>query len=652
MRLAAAAIVAIVLVACSTEKLKTPPMVRAGFDVDVVFDGKPVVLWASANDADGRVVRLDWRIVTSPAGSEPSLSLKGAKREVAELTTGASAVGLFVVRVVAVDDDGLLSEPDYVNVLLREPAVVELRLTCVDGCPKADSAGEDSSITVEAEVLSGKPTAFHWTAQLRGLPPSSWTAAPGLSPDGSRVTVAIPRVPAASTLAVSLTASVPGTSGAHASLRLSVANLKDEPPEMLLDVRQPGALQPLAPATVLLPGDGLHVSSRATDPNGDRVTCSFEARGIDAWVRTSPSDPCRGTVFPLEGGTLVVVAVGTTATPEARSEMVLAIEVRPFQLEASGPTLAAVAVAGGGQVLAAAPGPQFYVYTTDGARGGFSTPSGGAAAAVAQGALAETGLVGFAATGELARYDFTNGTQRSAVSWNGADRPLSTRSLFAGGGGRVFAATDQGILLYDQSGQLTRWRPDGGLNTVALTVGPSPTPTKGGYVWFAEGTDIHYQPGEELSGWPVTKGQPVGAILEPAVTALAAGPASLWDLWVGTGPASPGQAGSGLLLFRNSVDPVSGEARLNAGEEFFAQETGIASVAVERSGPYEGDVWAVAGERLVRVSRVSINDGSGRRGAEPLAIRANWSAARLRAVAVGGVRKVAVATDQGLLTAP
>jgi hypothetical protein len=101
----------------SEESVKTAPVVSVGPDIDMPLN-ETVNVIAQASDADGLVERFEWKLVRAPTEAAPELETRGEKGEICALRPfGVS--GVYVLSVTAIDDDGLVSEPDFVNVTLR-----------------------------------------------------------------------------------------------------------------------------------------------------------------------------------------------------------------------------------------------------------------------------------------------------------------------------------------------------------------------------------------------------------------------------------------------------------------------------------------------------------------------------------------------------
>ncbi len=636
---------------CAVERtVKTAPVVVGNVDLDMAIQDK-ILLHATAIDADGTVESFTWKLVEGPQGANPVLAPKTSKGDIVELQPGG-VTGLYVLSVTATDDQGLTSDPDFVNVMLRPQTKAKLALSCTDGCvyspnPEADEATE---LTIQAILTEADALGFSWTAALKRDPADPLTGEPVLTPNRDQLKVSVPRVARAATLTVHVSVAVAGGQPVTQVLSILVKNNLDEPPVVSLDWHL--APDSAAPASdvAILPGDAIHVTATASDPNGDPLTCEIKAAGVAVEITPSAADPCRVTVYPLEPGTLSLTATASTASPQASTDSApLQMAIKPFAAETSGPSLTAVAVRDDGSVLAGGSAGQFYLYQ-GGQRLQFSAGGTTASAvALSHGRDPDTGMVGFADHGSLSRYNLKVGSQESSVSLPG---PTATRALAAGSAGRIFAATDSGVLVYSAGGaSLAQFLPTGGLNATAVTVGPNPKSTTGeGIVWYAEGANLYFQTGEDQTAWGTGKGQTATTVANPAITALAAGPAGEWDLWVATGPSNGGTGASSLLLFKNSLDPASGAVQLNGAQALLAQQGSVAVLAVEAAGRYQADVWAVAGGKLLRVSRAPINDVGNPRGVKELVL-GGLGGASARGVAVAG-RKVAVATNQGLLTVP
>lgn len=643
------------LASCTREvAIDMPPQVYAGEDVDAVVPSV-LALGASAWSGHSTVVRLDWTLVAAPDPGQVHLVPKGDPvGSVLDVYTG-DIPGIYVLGVAATDAQGLTSSADYVHLLLRpKPAAQALRLTCAAGCKAvgdALEADEGASLTLLAtadhpELAAG----YEWKLNLVRDPSDPFREALAVQTSGPTATVGLPRVARAARLEVSATAL--GDSTASASLSVLERNSADEPPQIVLEARQPGAAQPVGGSALVLPGDALLVTALVSDPNGDAVTCSLPApTSSAALVRVDSADPCRATIYPLADGAVEIRAQATTASPAATASAQLKVTVSKLALDAEAPGLAAVAVDGAGRVLAAGAQPLLYLWTEGGRTSFAASAPGGAAAALSAGAAPELGIVGYSGTGTWSRLDVGAQALGVDLTWPGkAESPAKTRGLAAGSGGKVFGATDEGVAVFQPAAGLRLWPSPGGLSVDALAAAPSAG--EKGLVWAAAGNAIFALNGEDPAAWPASPPSALTVLFQRRVAALAAVTGELTDLWAATVPG-PGASAAGLLLFRDSVDPSTGQPRLNAPEELFAQVSGVLSIGVEREGPYAGDVWAVAGDRLVRVSRAEQNGASGARPALALQLDAQGSA-KARAVAVNGSgkRKVAVATDLGLLQSP
>jgi len=644
-----------ILAGCTHEaSLPASPLVRAGPDI-VMTVRDSLVLGAQGEDPDGSIARFEWLLVSAPELEKARVTAKSEKGDVAELTTGGVA-GLYVLRVVAEDDDGLRSEPDYLTVTLRAENTVQLNLACTEGCHGSPNLGasERATLTFAVDPQGGVAQSYVWEAHLVRHPADRFSEELQLASNGTQAQITVPRVARSATLTVSVSAQVPGGTEVGETLIVAIANDTDEPPELTVSWRQPGATSPADGSVVVLPGDALHVSAAAEDPNGDAVACRFEivAGSVPAEQREG-SDSCRTTLYPLAAGTLTIRAIGETAGEDGAA--LLDVQITGLTIEEGGPALTAVAVASpeGATSRVAAVGSEgdFHLYR-GAARTSWSTGlAGGTAIGVTRGTQPERALVGFGSSGAWARYNLTSGGLESNLGWGSvAPARAETRAMSAGSSGRVFAATDQGVAVHGAGG-LELWRAV--VDVRAIAVGPNPASTTGeGFVWFAAGTNLYHRSGETLAQWGVDAPEPVASILEPGISTLAAGTENVLDLWVGTRPEGQ-ESGSGLYLFADAVNAETGEVTLGAPEELFANETGVAAVAVERTGPYEGDAWVVAGRKLLRVSRAAL-DGAEERSVVALRLVQSWDAGKVRAVAVSasGARKVAVATDRGLLAGP
>ncbi len=651
---------AFALASCTREvSVASPPEVYAGEDVDEVVPSV-VVLNASAWSGHSTVVRLDWTLVSSPLPSAESSAVHlvpdgDPVGSVLEMYTGDEP-GLYVLSVTATDAQGLTSEPSYVNLILRsKPLTQTLSLTCASGCSAAGGglqAAEGASLTLQA--TAGSPEladGYAWNVNLVRDPNDGLQQAPTVQADGGTASVGLPRVTRPAQLQVSAT--VLGAREASASLAVAELNSIDEPPQISLQVFQPGATQAIDSSTLVLPGDALLVAARVSDPNGDAVTCSFPSPASSAAVlRVDSADPCQMTLYPLADGTLEIDALATTASPAATATAQLKITVSKLSLDVTAPGLDAVAVDGSGRVLAGGEQSAFYLWNESGRTPYSALGVSPTAVALSDGASPELGIVGYAGTGAWSRVDATSGAKGAELTWPGrATDPSRTSGLAAGSAGKIFGATDQGVGVFQLPSSLGLWPSAGGLAIDALALAPDAGAQ--GLLWVASGNSIFALSGQDPSAWPASAPSALRVLSQRTVKALAAGPSALGDVWVATAPTA-GDSPAGLLLFLDSVDPSTGQPRLNAPEELFAQATGVLSVGVERAGPYAGDVWAVAGDQLVRVSRAAQSGATG--GARPaLALQLDTQgAAKARAVAVNasGKRKVAVATDLGLLQSP
>jgi hypothetical protein len=226
-----------------------------------------------------------------------------------------------------------------------------------------------------------------------------------------------------------------------------------------------------------------------------------------------------------------------------------------------------------------------------------------------------------------------------------------------GRGNFVYAALSGLVTRYDAPNKL--------LATFAVTGSPDVTAVAAGVrlsnpigVWYATaGGNLLWQSSEDPAGWTVA-GAPVnlGVAAPPRISAISAGGDGLNNLWVGTSAASdPRAMGNGLLFFDTTLDalgqPAPTQPRNLTTLSTNPLDAGIAHIAAETSGPFNGDAWIMSGNQLVRVSR-AIPNGGGPRALQPILLPppTGVGICYYVSLAPGSTRQVALATDRGLAT--
>ncbi|MFN7133745.1 MAG: hypothetical protein ACK4N5_16835, partial [Myxococcales bacterium] len=308
----AAFVSALLLLAACTDEIAvpSPPVVVAGRDIDADL-AERIALVATAADGDGTVEKFEWSLVAVPDGADPSLVALPPRGEVAELLPKGVS-GLYVIAVQAVDDAGLKSEPDYLNVLLRPSSrlAVSLRCTTCTGTAEPFAASEQSTLELEALVQRGAVGRYSWSATLERNPADTLTGEPEVRASDARATIVLPAVARDARLNVVLVATGTDHRDTVARLAIDVRNDVDEPPVITsVRWRQAGQQVDGDNTTVVLPGDALFVEAEAQDPNGDPTACRLQFS--NAVPVHTVGTGCRQTVYPLGPG-----ALGFTATPE------------------------------------------------------------------------------------------------------------------------------------------------------------------------------------------------------------------------------------------------------------------------------------------------------------------------------------------------
>src|SRR5690606_6887910 len=115
--------------------------------------------------------------------------------------------------------------------------------------------------------------------------------------------------------------------------------------------------------------------------------------------------------------------------------------------------------------------------------------------------------------------DLASGVAGSTLKLARSNPPGATRAMAAGSGGRVFAATDEGLIAYDPFGSLEQWRPAlPDLTAVAV----EPRAGGEGRVWYANASGVFYLPGERASLWPTSSAGSTATVVNGGVvTAIA-----------------------------------------------------------------------------------------------------------------------------------
>ncbi len=209
------------LAACSgSTVVDMPPVVHAGFDLDQVVPSI-VTLVATATSDHSTINHFDWTVVMAPDRAQATAVAKGdPPGATVELYTG-DLPGLYVLGVTATDATGRISDPDYVNLMLRPRPIVQL--TCASGCQSLDSAlqaDEGATLVFEAHVDHPElVVGYQWSFELMRDPADPSVGAPVTQTDGASATVSLPQVAKAARLEVSVTAL--GDASAGASLRVS-----------------------------------------------------------------------------------------------------------------------------------------------------------------------------------------------------------------------------------------------------------------------------------------------------------------------------------------------------------------------------------------------------------------------------------------------
>jgi hypothetical protein len=646
---------------CDREfEIKGRPSVVATLDVDA-FVNEPVLVHVKGTDADGQIVKFNWSVVSGPAGSTAALDVsRSAIGELAQLTPTTKA-GVYVLRVVAVDNDSLESDPDYVNVSLR-PRLGGMRITC-DGCEvkaQALAALEQSRITLHAALpgdsLAGY--AFTWNAKLTRDPADTIKQDVTLKGDGKDATLDIPQVTREASLAVTVLATN-GKREVSGSTTIIVLNSKDEPPKLEVPGWRFAGQQTLNPSDKVLPGDGIEIDAVVSDLNGDRVTCSFAVKSDAPVVARSSSSGCHQVLFPTTKGTVEVTVTAETKNNGTRiSAAPVSISVQSFGRVKNSPreSLNAVAVDNAGTLVVAGEDGRFFAFAPTSPGATFAQYRGAqGATAIAAAVSSEKGLVGlvtFAGTGKWFKVEFASSTTGEIAP---SPFPAASRALARGDNGRVFGATDKGIGVFDPASRTVTMFAPAGLSSAAVAVGRNPLKPKDddeGLVWYSNGQTVLYQPDEALESWDTKSPGTVYATLKtPDISVLSGGTARVTDLWVGTGSGSG--KGEGLLLYRDAVDKFTGKPKVNAPDRLLTQEKTITSIAVETGGTFEGDAWVVAGENLYRIARVPLPDGGGQRGTVVVSLSPALGVFKAQGVALRtqGARHVYLAVDDGLLSA-
>ena len=221
------------LVACSSSTVvDMPPVVHAGLDVDTVIPSV-LVLGATATSDHSTINHFDWTVVTAPDLTQVTAVAKGdPPGSTVELYTG-DVTGLYVLGVTATDATGRVSEPDYVNLMLRpKPPTLEVQLTCASGCETVDTAleaNEGATLALEAQVNHPeRVVGYRWSFELVRDSLDPFVGALATQTNGARATVVLPQVAKAARLEVSVTAL--GEASATASLGVGERNSIEGPP--------------------------------------------------------------------------------------------------------------------------------------------------------------------------------------------------------------------------------------------------------------------------------------------------------------------------------------------------------------------------------------------------------------------------------------
>jgi hypothetical protein len=551
------------------------------------------------------------------------------------VTTGTLHFTLFAVNGLG----GVGQASVAVTVTSLPPLAITLECP---GCQSGPTANEQTAVTVQ--VVSQTSGAV--------IGNTIWTAAP-LPSDAqyvignissftevtpSSATWQTPAVYRNVTINITATASAPGFTSATATLSVQLLRTMAKPPV--------GNLTLTPRAMPVLPGDAVDATATWTDLGGGTVTSCSLIGPANALIVPSSSNPCVATLFPLTGGNF---ALTSTAMAEGQMGTAVAIltDVKAWQVESGGSTITAIALDGLGHAIGGDDQANIVIYTgLVRSSMPYKMATFSAAAAAMSGNL---GVVGWTADPSLLAIDPKSGTIANTQTTSA----VRTFDLEAGGGNLVFGALSGLVVQYDApdatfASFIVPGAPD--VTAVAEGVQPLSNPTG---VWYGTGGNLYWQTGLDPLAWTgpgavVTLGLSPSA---PRISAISAGGDGLNNLWVGTSAAAdPTQQGSGLAFYASTLGTTGPTAPVGLTTLLTGPTNGgIVHIAAETSGPFNGDVWAVSGTQLVRVSVAPLN-ASTTPGLTVVNLLPPTGVSKTlwTTVSPGSIREIGVATDIGL----